>query len=88
MAYLKSAGYDVGRGQKRFKQMCTVVHTLEPERIPIYYEVAAEMFGNAEFPKTIYQKNYGGASKRIKEKMEKKLLEEMEAEMQAADEAS
>ncbi|MCI5066504.1 hypothetical protein MRY87_12340 [bacterium] len=78
IAYLKSVGYDVGRGIKRFRQMCEVFNTLEGESKNVYYEVAVEKFENAPFPEKIYQKKYKGASKRVKEKMEKKLLAKLE----------
>ncbi len=78
LAYLKSAGYDVGRGIRRFKQMCSVFETLEKDSKQLYYNIAIEKFSNAPFPKKMYQKNYSGASKRVKERMEKKLLAKLE----------
>ena len=81
IAYLKSCGYDVGRGIKRFKQMCKVLDALEADAREIYYRVAIEMFSEAPFPKKIYEKSYAGASKRVRERMEKKLLEELEKDL-------
>lgn len=81
IAYLKANGYDVGRGFKRFKQMCTVFQTLEPASKELYYKLAVDLFSEAPFPKKIYQKSYSGASKRVKEKMEKKLLAELEKDL-------
>lgn len=78
IAYLKSVGYDVGRGIKRFRQMCEVFQALEGDSLKSYFEIAIEKFENAPFPEKIYQKNYKGASKRVKEKMEKKLLAQLE----------
>ena len=78
IAYLRSAGYDVGRGMRRFKQMCTVFGTLEGESLDLYYNLAVDKFIEAPFPKKMYQANYKGASKRVKEKMEKKLLAKLE----------
>lgn len=81
IAYLRSCGYDVGRGLRKFKQMCGVLDTLSPQSREIYYRVAADMFEKAPFPKNIYEKSYAGASKRVKERMEKKLLAEIEADL-------
>ncbi len=78
IAFLKSAGYDVGRGIKRFKQMCGVLANLEGDSKSIYYDVAVEKFSNAPFPEKLAQKNYKGASKRVRERMEKKLLAKLE----------
>jgi response regulator RpfG family c-di-GMP phosphodiesterase len=78
IAYLKSVGYDVGRGVKRFRQMCHVFDTLEGDSLTNYFDLAVEKFENAPFPEKIYQKNYKGASKRVKERMEKKLLAKLE----------
>jgi DNA-binding NarL/FixJ family response regulator len=85
IAYLKAVGYDVGRGMKRFKQMCTVFQALEGESLGVYYGIAVETFSEAPFPKQIYQKSYSGASKRVRERMEKKLLEELEKDLKDED---
>ena len=85
IAYLKANGYDVGRGFKRFKQMCSVLNTLEGTSKELYMNLAVELFSEAPFPKNIYQKSYSGASKRVKEKMEKKLLAELEKDMEDDD---
>ncbi|MDC0357418.1 hypothetical protein OAO01_01255 [Oligoflexia bacterium] len=81
IAYLKSVGYDVGRGIRRFKQMCGVFNTLEKDSLEVYYDLAVDMFSEAPFPKKIYQKNYKGASSRVKKKMEQKLLAELEKDL-------
>jgi response regulator RpfG family c-di-GMP phosphodiesterase len=81
IAYLQSVGYDVGRGMRRFKQMCTVFQRLEGESLGVYYDLAVETFSEAPFPKKIYQKSYSGASKRVRERMEKKLLAELEKDL-------
>ncbi|RMG42925.1 MAG: hypothetical protein D6719_05015 [Candidatus Dadabacteria bacterium] len=81
MAYLKSAGYDVGRGIKRFKNMCSVFHTLEGDSLENYFELAVDMFEESPFPKKIYQKSYSGASSRVKKRMEQKMLAKLEGEM-------
>ncbi|MCB0321286.1 MAG: hypothetical protein KDD60_10190 [Bdellovibrionales bacterium] len=88
IAYLKSVGYDVHRGLKRLKQMCTVFGTLQGESLNIYYDLAVEKFESAPFPAQLYEKNYKGASKRVKEKMEKKLLAELEEGLEDEDEGN
>lgn len=79
IAYLKSAGYDVGRGFKKFKQMCKVFQNMQGESKQAYYKMAVERFIDAPLPtKMFQQKKYSGASSRVKKKMEEKLLEELE----------
>src|SRR5690606_25750258 len=72
IAYLKSNGYDVGRGQRKFKQMCAVLDSLEESSREVYFDLAVQMFADAPFPRHIYQKSYAGASSRVKKKMETK----------------
>ena len=79
LTYLKSAGHDVGRGLKRFKDMCAVLDTLGGDSKEIYMRVAQQMFEDAPLPKKLFQKAYVGASSRIKKKMEEKLLAELES---------
>lgn len=88
IAYLKSVGYDVGRGIRRFKQMCEVFRTLEGNSKEVYYNLAVDMFSEAPFPKKIYQKTYKGASSRVKKKMEQKLIEELEKDLEEEDEGA
>ncbi|MCB0332193.1 MAG: hypothetical protein KDD55_01770 [Bdellovibrionales bacterium] len=78
ISYLKSVGYDVGRGIRRFKQMCNVLKSLEGESLDLYFRIAVDTFEAAPFPKKLHQDNYKGASKRVKERMEKKLLAKLE----------
>jgi CheY-like chemotaxis protein len=79
LTYLKAAGHDVGRGLKRFKDMCAVLDTLGGDSKEIYMRVAQQMFEEAPLPKKLFQKAYVGASSRIKKKMEEKLLAELES---------
>lgn len=80
ISFLRSRGYDVGRGIKKFKQMCKVFHDLEGESKETYMGLAIKMFEDAPLPKKLFQqKSYAGASARVRKKMEQKLLEELEA---------
>ncbi|MEZ4754798.1 MAG: hypothetical protein R3A13_10915 [Bdellovibrionota bacterium] len=80
ISFLRSRGYDVGRGIKKLKKMCKVFHGLEDESRLIYLDLAVEIFEDAPLPKKIFQqKSYAGASARVRKKMEQKLLEELEA---------
>lgn len=85
IAYLKGAGYDVGRGIKRFKDMCGVLKTFEGSSRDLYMKLVVDVFEAAPFPKKIYEKNYAGASSRLKKKAEQKMLEQLEAGMAGDD---
>ena len=86
IAYLRGLGYDVGRGFKRFKEMCSVFKTLSGEELEMYFKLAIDKFENAPIPAA--KKNYKGASARVKKKMEEKLLAEIEAEDDSDEAAS
>lgn len=81
IAYLKSCDCEVGRTLKKFKEICSVFETLDPESKEIYYKIAIEMFIEAPIPQRFLQrKTYRGASQRVKRRMEDKLLAELEQE--------
>jgi DNA-binding NarL/FixJ family response regulator len=78
IAYLKAAGFDMGPSMKKFKEMCSVLQTLEPESKIIYYNLAIDLFEQAPLPKKIFQRKiYGGASSRVKKRQEKAILEQI-----------
>jgi hypothetical protein len=82
MAYLKSAGYDISRGQKKLTKMCSFFANLSEGARAIYYEQAVQRFIDAPLPQKVFQQNYKGASSRVKKKMEEKLLAELEKDVE------
>lgn len=76
---MKAQGFEVVTSMKKLKEMCTVFSTLSPESFQVYTDVAIKQFGDAPVPKKIAQKKYGGASSRVKKKLEQKIAAEMTA---------
>jgi DNA-binding NarL/FixJ family response regulator len=83
LAYLKQAKSDPGRVLKKFRETTTVLRTLSEESFKLYQSVAINMLENAPLPTKIFQKrSYGGASSRVKRKMEDKLIADLEKSAQ------
>jgi hypothetical protein len=59
-----------------------VLPTLESTSIAVYYDLAQRFFEDAPLPKKVFQKTYSGASKRVQQMMEKKLLVELRQELE------
>ncbi|MBX7143814.1 MAG: hypothetical protein K1X79_05135 [Oligoflexia bacterium] len=79
LSYMKTMKSDPTRVLKKLRERTAVLKTLSPESSDIYYRIALDMFENAPLPTKIFQrKNYGGASSRVKRKMEDKLIAELE----------
>lgn len=79
LSYMKTVKSDPTRVFKKLRETTAVLKTLSPESVDVYYRVALDMFENAPLPTKIFQrKNYGGASSRVKRKMEDKLIAELE----------
>jgi DNA-binding NarL/FixJ family response regulator len=79
IAYSKSCGYEIGAAFKHFKQVCSVLTSLEGESLQRYYRLVVDSMENAPIPQALMQrKKYGGASMRVKKKMADKLAAEVE----------
>lgn len=60
-----------------------MVQALDPESFPVYFEVMQQAFIDAPLPpKALGTKKYGGVSNRVKRKMDQKLADEIEKQMQ------
>lgn len=82
LAYIKKWDFEVGSNMRHLKEMCSVFHALEKETLEIYYEIMATEFSNARIP--IFPevpKVYGGASKRVRQKIEAKVLKQLGEEL-------
>lgn len=80
IAYLRSCNMETGRAFKKLKETCGVLTSLSPGSGEAYYQMAVEAFENAQIPVNVSKyKKYGGVSDRIKKRMEKKVIAEMEA---------
>lgn len=80
-AYL-ARGFNVERAKKKFQEACNSLRQFQDDSLQIYCDVAVETFEKA-LPTAAG--NYGGASKRVKEKLEAKLREQYEAELKEAE---
>ena len=77
VASMKAQGFEVVASLKKLKEMGKVFTTLTPESFAVYTEVAIKQFGDAPVPQKIVQKKYGGASSRVKKKLEQKIAAEL-----------
>lgn len=81
LAYLKQSNSETTRLLKKLKDTAGFLKTLNADSTNVYLKVAVDTFENAPLPTKVFQKKtYGGASSRIKRKMEDKLLAELEKE--------
>lgn len=64
--------------KKRFVELCSRLHTLQPETKILYFDLAIQMFGRVPVPNRDHLgRPYGGTSKRVKRKLEKRLIEKL-----------
>ncbi len=79
LSYIKSCKMEVGMAMKKFRDTCAMFKDLDPEKMATYLEIAMRTFEEAPVPKQIFQtKKYAGVSNRIRQKMEQKILAEIE----------
>lgn len=79
ICFSKSAGYETGQAIKHFKQVCSVLQTMEGESLERYYRLCVDTFEAAPVPQDIMgRKKYGGASSRVKKRMADKVTAEIE----------
>ena len=82
IAYLKAAGFDMGPSMKKFKDLCSVLKTLQGDSIAVYTKLAIDLFEAAPLPKKIFQRKiYGGASSRVKKRQEKEIQATIERQV-------
>lgn len=78
ISYNLSQGKEVGPSFKKFKDAAVVLKSFEGEKLAKYYEIAVDSFMNVPVPKKVFSRvKYGGASSRVKSRMEKKKAELM-----------
>lgn len=74
LSQLKKHGYDVGTTQKKLREVCAVLKTLDPNALNYYFETVVEHLENAPLPRPLAGKlAYGGVSSRVKKKMEARI---------------
>ncbi len=77
VAQLKALGMAPGREAKKLQDMCTFFNSLDDNARDRYHKIAVEVFESAPVPKPLVKKVYGGASSRVKARMEKKILNQL-----------
>jgi len=79
VAQLKGLGMNPIRESKKLQDMCTIFSSLDDASRERYHRIALDVFENAPIPKPLIKKAYGGASSRVKARMEKKILDKLAA---------
>ena len=79
IAYIRSCKMDVGGTVKRLKESCAVFSTFNEHCVDTYYESACDLFEEAPCNSFGEKTAYKGVSKRIKQRMVKRLLAQEEA---------
>ena len=80
LAYVKSANIDVGDTIKRLKEACVTFTSFDGESMQRYHEIATELFELAQ-PAAPGGANYRGVSRRIKQKMATRMVDQLAREM-------
>ena len=82
VAQLKKGGASAGISSKSLRETCSVLQTLEGESLNTYFELALKMFEEAPVPPVQQTKLYSGASKRMREREEAKLLAKLQKDIE------
>jgi DNA-binding NarL/FixJ family response regulator len=78
--FLKSSNMDTSRASKKLAETLSVLKSLSPESLQIYYDLAVSTFEAAPVAANVSKyKKYGGVSERAKKRLEKKVQAELEA---------
>lgn len=81
---LKANNCEPGLSIRKLKDVAGMIHALEGDARTLYFEVMQQVFMDAPLPpKALGVKKYGGASNRIKKRMDQKLADEITKQMQA-----
>lgn len=75
LAFYVSKGKETGRAKKKLLATLESAKKYDVDLLEIYRDACVEMFGGAEAPPSL---KYDGVSDRVKQKMEKKLMDRLE----------
>ena len=79
VSYIKSAGYETTRSVQKFRELCAGFKNFSAESVNVLMEIMIRLFSQAPPPKKVMQvKQYKGASQRVRQNMEKKIIEEVQ----------
>ena len=80
VALLKASGCEPGTSIRALRDLGTKISAISPEMRDIYYDAVVEQFSVLPPPKNAFKtKLYGGASSRVKQHMERRLLSELQS---------
>jgi DNA-binding response OmpR family regulator len=83
VACLKANGCELGLSIKKLRDLSAMIHAMSPESRTTYFDVMLQAFIDAPLPpKALGVKKYGGVSSRIKKKMDQKMAEDIQKQMQ------
>lgn len=85
VAYLKACQVDVGRSIRVFRDRCKILANFDDGTKKVYFDTALTLFEKAPIPKAPPAPKYIGASRRVRQTMEKKVLEEVKHQEEAAE---
>lgn len=78
VAYTRKMGIEHGQSYKTLRELCTDLAGLSPESHKLYLELAVEAFTKAPLPRRVFKAEaYKGASSRVKQLMEKRMINKM-----------
>ncbi len=81
---LKANNCEPGLSIRKLKEVSAMIQGLSDESRKVYFEVMQEAFINAPLPpKALGVKKYGGASSRVKRRMDQKLADEITKQLTA-----
>ena len=85
VSYIKKAGYETTRSMQKFRELCAGLKNFAPESHELCQEIVLRLFTEAPPPRRMMQvKQYKGASHRVRQNMEKKIIDEVQ-KMNAAE---
>lgn len=82
---LKANSCEPGLSIRKLKDVAAMIHALNDESRAVYFDVMAQAFIDAPLPpKALGVKKYGGASSRVKKRMDQRMADEITKQMTAA----
>jgi len=81
-SYLQTVKQDTEQLITKIRAKAKMLYVLNEERSELYFETLVEKTIEAPLPRRIYQEKYKGASKRVRERMEKKLLDKLTEDLE------
>ena len=79
VAFLQSSGFDTTASMKKLSDLCRPLRELGEEAQSVYFDIISTLFPEASFPHHFQgSEQYRGLSDRVRKRMERKLVAELE----------